>query len=47
MLMTGGQTIRDVIAFPKNSAGRDMMLDAPSAVDEQALQDAHIAVRGV
>ncbi len=46
MLMTGGQTIRDVIAFPKNSAGRDMMLDAPAPVDAQALQDAHIAVRG-
>jgi aspartyl-tRNA synthetase len=46
MLMTGGQTIRDVIAFPKNSAGRDTMLDAPARVDDQALKDAGIALRG-
>lgn len=45
MLLTGGQTIRDVIAFPKNSAGRDMMLDAPSTVDEKALNEVHIQVK--
>ena len=45
MLLAGGQTIRDVIAFPKNSAGRDMMLDAPSKVDEKALNDVHIQVK--
>lgn len=42
MLLAGGQTIRDVIAFPKNSAGRDMMLDAPSIVPQKALEEVHI-----
>ena len=30
----GSESIRDYIAFPKNNAGRDMMLDAPSLIDE-------------
>ncbi len=46
MLLAGGETIRDVIAFPKNSAGRDMMLDAPSPVADVALKDLHIKLRG-
>lgn len=37
MLMCGGETIRDVIPFPKNNAGRDIMMDAPSEVDEKQL----------
>ncbi len=45
MLLTGGQTIRDVIAFPKNSAGRDVMLDAPAPVDEKALNEVHIQIK--
>lgn len=45
MLLAGGKTIRDVIAFPKNSSGRDMMMDAPSAVPDEALKDLHIKVR--
>jgi aspartyl-tRNA synthetase len=44
MLASGGETIRDVIAFPKNSAGRDMMLDAPSPVAPEALKDVHIKI---
>lgn len=32
-LLGGQETIRDFIAFPKNNAGRDVMLDAPSAID--------------
>lgn len=32
MLMAGGQTIRDVIAFPKVSSGKDLMMDAPASV---------------
>jgi aspartyl-tRNA synthetase len=43
MLFIGGETIRDVIAFPKNSAGRDVMLDAPAPVDAKALKDLHIS----
>lgn len=37
MLMCGGETIRDVIPFPKNNSGRDMMMDAPGEVDEAQL----------
>lgn len=37
MLMCGGETIRDVIPFPKNNAGRDMMMDAPGEVDDAQL----------
>lgn len=42
MLLAGGETIRDVIAFPKNSSGRDLMLDAPGPVTPKALQDTGI-----
>ena len=45
MLFAGGETIRDVIAFPKNSAGKDVMLDAPSVVDSQSLETLHISVK--
>jgi len=33
-LLGGQETIRDFIAFPKNNSGRDVMLDAPSGIDE-------------
>ncbi len=33
-LLGGQETIRDFIAFPKNNSGRDVMLDAPAAIDE-------------
>ena len=35
----GSESIRDYIAFPKNNAGRDMMLDAPSYIDEAQLKE--------
>jgi aspartyl-tRNA synthetase len=44
MLMAEGQTIRDVIAFPKNNAGRDLMMDAPSIVDPKQLADLGIGI---
>lgn len=37
MLMAGGESIRDVIAFPKSNAGKDLMMDAPAEVDEAQL----------
>ncbi len=38
-LLGGHETIRDYIAFPKNNAGRDVMIDAPSAIDRQQLDE--------
>jgi aspartyl-tRNA synthetase len=38
-LLGGQETIRDFIAFPKNNSGRDVMLDAPSEVDDHQLQE--------
>lgn len=45
MLLADEPNIREVIAFPKNQAARDMMADAPSAVEEQQLKDLHIKIR--
>jgi aspartyl-tRNA synthetase len=38
-LLGGQETIRDFIAFPKNNAGRDVMLDAPSAIDDAQMKE--------
>jgi aspartyl-tRNA synthetase len=43
-LMGGSDSIRDFIAFPKNNAGRDMMIDSPSAVDEAQLKELGIRI---
>jgi aspartyl-tRNA synthetase len=41
--MFGGQdSIRDFIAFPKNNSGRDMMIDAPSILDDTQLKELHL-----
>ncbi len=44
-VMANAETIRDVIAFPKNAKGADIMADAPSTVDEKQLSDLHIKLR--
>ena len=41
-IMAGLDTIRDVIAFPKNNSGRDVMLDAPSALAPKQLDELQI-----
>jgi aspartyl-tRNA synthetase len=41
-ILGGSESIRDFIAFPKNNAGRDVMLDAPSSIDEKQLDDLQI-----
>ncbi|WP_340076054.1 aspartate--tRNA ligase [Leptobacterium sp. I13] len=41
-ILGGQETIRDFIAFPKNNAGRDVMIDAPSFIDEEQLDELHI-----
>ncbi|GIV33613.1 MAG: aspartate--tRNA ligase [Chitinophagales bacterium] len=38
----GQESIRDFIAFPKNNAGRDMMIDAPSPISEEQLKELHL-----
>ena len=44
MELVGAKNIRDIIAFPKNGSGIDLMMGSPSVVDEDQLKDAHIAV---
>ncbi|MBC5840694.1 aspartate--tRNA ligase [Flavobacterium sp. F-380] len=41
-ILGGQETIRDFIAFPKNNSGRDVMIDAPSAIDALQLKELHI-----
>ena len=41
-LLGGSESIRDFIAFPKNNAGRDVMLDAPSTIDDIQLKELQI-----
>lgn len=41
-IFAGLDSIRDCIAFPKNNSGRDVMLDAPSAIDEKQLDELKI-----
>ena len=44
-LLGGSESIRDFIAFPKNNSGRDVMLDAPSTIDEKQLEELNIRLR--
>ncbi len=41
-ILGGSESIRDFIAFPKNNNGRDVMLDAPSTIDEKQLKELQI-----
>ena len=41
-VLKGTNTIRDFIAFPKNNMGRDVMIDAPSPVDQKQLEELHL-----
>src|SRR6476659_4198701 len=41
-ILGGSESIRDFIAFPKNNSGRDVMLDAPSTIDEKQLEELQI-----
>lgn len=41
-ILGGSESIRDFIAFPKNNSGRDVMLDAPSSIDDKQLDELQI-----
>ena len=43
-LFGGSESIRDFIAFPKNNAGRDVMLDAPSVIDQSQLDELYLSL---
>ena len=44
MLITGAETIREVIAFPMNSKAQDLMMGAPGTVSREQLKDVHIKI---
>ncbi|MCF0183672.1 MAG: aspartate--tRNA ligase [Bacteroidaceae bacterium] len=44
-LFAGLDSIRDCIAFPKNNSGRDVMLDAPSTIDDKQLDELNLTIR--
>nr|WP_199002738.1 aspartate--tRNA ligase [Flavobacterium sp. ASV13] len=46
-ILGGQETIRDFIAFPKNNSGRDVMIDAPAAIDEAQLKELHIKIDAI
>jgi aspartyl-tRNA synthetase len=45
-LFGGSDSIRDYIAFPKNNAGRDVMIDTPSTISGDQLDELGIALKG-
>jgi len=45
-MFAGLESIRDVIAFPKNNAGRDVMINSPSFISDEQLKELNIEVTG-
>lgn len=46
-ILAGLDTIRDVIAFPKNNSGRDVMNESPSPIDDSQLQELNLSITPV
>ena len=44
MLLTGDETIREIIPFPMNKTAQDLMMGSPSEVEQKQLDDVHIAI---
>ena len=44
-IMGGQESIRDFIAFPKNNSGRDVMIDSPSNIDENQLDELNLRLK--
>ena len=47
MLLSGAETIREIIPFPMNKNAQDLMMSAPGTVEQKQLDELHIAVVGV
>jgi aspartyl-tRNA synthetase len=45
MILAGGESLRDVIPFPKTAQAKDLMVDAPTPVSESQLKDLSIKIR--
>ncbi len=45
MILSNESSIREVIAFPKTQSAQDLLLNAPSPVDERQLRELHLQVR--
>ena len=45
MVLENTENIRDIIAFPKNGSGVDLMMNSPSTVDEKLISDTHLALK--
>ncbi|MDG4945792.1 aspartate--tRNA ligase [Weeksellaceae bacterium KMM 9713] len=46
-ILDGSETIRDYIAFPKNNAGRDVMINTPASIDASQLEELHIDIKDI
>ena len=44
MVLESVDNIRDIVAFPKNGSGVDLMMNSPSVIDESQLDEAHLAI---
>ena len=44
-IIGGQENIRDFIAFPKNNSGRDVMIDSPSVIDNEQLNELNIKLK--
>ncbi len=44
MVLEDAENIRDIVAFPKNGSGIDLMMNSPSVVDQSQLDEAHLAI---
>ncbi|XOV93270.1 MAG: aspartate--tRNA ligase [Bacteroidota bacterium] len=45
-ILGGSDSIRDFMAFPKNNSGRDLMIDTPSAIDQEQLKELGLKISG-
>ena len=45
MVLTGEENIRNVVAFPKNGSGVDVMMNSPSVVDEAQIQELSLEIK--